>query len=224
MFKKSLRFIALLALAAPALHAQSWSLGAGIGPFAFGNFVERTFRLGNGGSDSTTTKTSLSAKTRPGLAVDLKRDLNSWLALDARATFVDSPLAVDGGASGGVGLDAGHVNVTTFSAPLVISLNRNATFRFHIMGGPAYAMYKIRRRTGDPLPAGIYSGTRSRWGATAGAGVDWWLSPRFAFAGEIADLVTSSPFERTDYPAGTVGLHIKRPHNIHTTGGIRYRF
>ncbi|MEO8035164.1 MAG: hypothetical protein ABI837_12085, partial [Acidobacteriota bacterium] len=32
------------------------------------------------------------------------------------------------------------------------------------------------------------------------------------------------PFERSDYPAGTSGLRIKRPNNIHTSGGLRYRF
>jgi opacity protein-like surface antigen len=210
-------------LSIPA-HAQQWSLGAGAGPFIFGNFVERTFRVSNGGSSST-TKTSLSAKTRAGATLDLERQLNDTFSIRFRGTFVDSPLAVDGGASGGgVALDAGKVDVTTLSVPFVFQLSRRGAIRFHVMGGPAYAMYKIRRQGTTGSGLGIYAGSRNRFGAMAGAGVDWWLSDRFALEAEGVDIVTSSPFERSDYPSGTVGLHIKRPNNIHTSGGIRYRF
>lgn len=219
-------FLALATVAAlPVLpvHAQSWSLGAGAGPFVFGNFVERSFRVSNEGSSST-IKTSLSAKARPGVTVDLERQLNDTFSFRLRGTFVDTPLAIDGGASGGVAIESSKVDVTTLSVPFVFQLSRRGAIRFHVMGGPAYAMYKIRRQGGEESGLGVFSGSRNRFGVMAGAGVDWWLSNRFALEGEVADIATSSPFERSDYPAGTSGLSIKRPNNIHTSGGLRYRF
>ena len=61
------------------------------------------------------------------------------------------------------------------------------------------------------------------WGVSVGGGVGWWLSDRFAIEGEITDVATKSPFESEDFPAAQ-RVQIERPHNIHTTAGIRYRF
>lgn len=223
MKKIVLSLAVVAALSAVPVQAQQWSLGAGAGPFVFDNFVERSFRVGSGEGTSSTIKTSLSAKTRPGVTVDLERQLNDTFSIRFRGTFVDSPLAVDGGASGGVAIESTKVDVTTLSVPFVFQLSRRGAIRFHVMGGPAYAMYKIRRQGNDDLQ-GVYSGSRNRFGVMAGAGIDWWLSDRFALEGEVADVITSSPFERSDYPAGTTGLRIRRPNNVHTSGGLRYRF
>ena len=53
----------------------------------------------------------------------------------------------------------------------------------------------------------------------------WWLSNRFAVEGEVDDIVTASPFRRSDFPALNFGgVKIPKTHNVHTTAGIRYRF
>ena len=67
-------------------------------------------------------------------------------------------------------------------------------------------------------------GTRGRWGAVGGGGVAWWLGPRFAIEGEADDIVTASPFRRSDFATGLGSLKIPKTHNVHTTVGIRYRF
>jgi hypothetical protein len=53
--------------------------------------------------------------------------------------------------------------------------------------------------------------------------VAWWVSDRFAVEGNISDIVTSSPFDREDFP-DVPGFDIPRPHNVHTTVGVRWRF
>src|SRR5438067_1733531 len=59
--------------------------------------------------------------------------------------------------------------------------------------------------------------------ATRRGGAQWWWSDRFAAEGRVQDVVTSSPFERSDF--GTLsGIHTLRPQHVHTTVGIRYRF
>jgi opacity protein-like surface antigen len=217
-----LALLAILSLLTLPLHAQNWSIGAGAGPFVFGDFVRETLRpIGPGSGEPTTIE--LSAKTRPGVSVDLERNLTGRFAVRVEGTFTHSKLAVRTAEEGGVTLDVGTLDVTTFTLPLVIRFNRNGTFRFHIMGGPAYAMYEIER---DVTPAGTpdsFSGTRSRWGGAAGAGVGWWFSDRFAIEGQITDIVTASPFRREEL-SNAQSVTIPKPQNVHTTVGIRVRF
>jgi hypothetical protein len=84
-------------------------------------------------------------------------------------------------------------------------------------------MYRAEAKRGAPN-SGVYEGTRNRWGVVAGGGVSWWLRDRFALTGELADIYTSSPFERSDLPPFTNGVDIPRTHNVHTSVGFRYRF
>jgi hypothetical protein len=107
----------------------------------------------------------------------------------------------------------------------VFNINPHGAFRFHIFGGPAYANYKVRRENVTPTTSiQAFNGTRGKSGVVYGGGVDWWLGDRFAVTGDIQDITTGSPFERSDYPPTATGINIKRPHNVHTTVGIRYRF
>jgi opacity protein-like surface antigen len=221
---KVLRLVpfSLLVLAVPAA-AQTWSFGAGTGPFIFGKFMKRTQVISNGES-TVTIHTALSAKTRPGLAIDLGRDFNDWLGLRLEGTWTEGPLRLKSEhGDNGVNLTAGNLRVTTFSAPLVVSLNRHGAFRFQLFGGPACAIYDINPSSGIPTTAQTFEGTRQRWGFTGGAGVQWWWSDRFAAEGRVQDIVTSSPIERSD-TGGPGAVDILRPHNVHTTVGIRYRF
>lgn len=215
---RSLSFLALLV--APCLQAQQWSIGGGAGAFTFGNFSERRIRLGNENASGSTT-VALSAKTRPGFSVDLADDFSKSFGFRLQATFVKAPIAVKSGGGSGVAIDD-KLDVTTFSVPLVWNLSRHGAFRFHLLAGPAYAMYRIHRQ-GPTAGEVFFNGNRNRFGAIGGAGIDWWLSDRFALEGEVSDTVTSSPIERADYQ-GVTGVQIKKPNNIHTTGGIRYRF
>ena len=220
---KSLRFAPLLLLLPATLFAQSESFGLGAGPFIFGHFVERTNRIGNE-TDSSIVRSTLSAATRVGVTADFEHDLNSWLAVRLQGTFTHAPLKVKTRSGNtGVQLNAGTMNVTTVALPFVVRLNRRGSFRFHLMAGPAWAMYDAKPAAGVHS-SGVFEGTRDRWGVEAGGGVSWWLSDRVAVSGEIADIYTSSPFERSDLPALTTGVDIPRTHNIHTTAGIRYRF
>lgn len=218
---------ALLATLAVAIfgcipaRAENWSIGAGVGPFVFGDFVRETLRPVGGGIGEP-TDVNLTAKARPGVAVDLERDVSDRFAVRLEATFTHSKLQVKSGRAGGVSLDVGTLNVTTITLPLVIRFNPRGTFRFHIMGGPAYAMYDLER---DVTPSGVpdtFSGTRSNWGGAAGGGAAWWFGDRFAIEGQITDIVTASPFKADEFSAQTV--KIRKPQNVHTTAGIRIRF
>src|ERR1043165_1761284 len=145
--RNSLPFLAALLLVIPAAHAQNWSVGIGTGPFVFGRFVERTSTVGT--EQGTTTITSrLSAATRPGVDADIERDFGRWLGIRVGAAWTYAPLRIKSGSgSTGATIDAGHIGVTTFVVPLVLNLNRGA-FRFHVMGGPAYALYHGNARAG----------------------------------------------------------------------------
>lgn len=222
--KKSLLVFAACAFVVAPLRAQNWSFGAGTGPFVFGDFVRRTLQTGNEGAGGQQT-TRLSAKTRPGFVADLERNLGGdRFAIRLEATFTHAPLAVKGSSSGGVALDAGKINVGTFTTPLVIRLNPRGTFRFHIMGGPAYALYNITRRSNSSSTLSPFTGTRARWGAALGGGLDWQWSPRFAVEGQIADVSTTSPFKRSEFAGGLAHIQIPRTRNVHTTVGLRYKF
>lgn len=201
-------------LAALPATAQSWSLGVGTGAFKFGDFAVRTIRAGNEGGGGQLTRTKLTAATRPGLNVDVQRDFNDRFALRLQGTFTESPLTVRPEHGRGIILDAGDVDVTTLSLPLIINLNPHGRLRVHVKGGPAYAIYHINR-------PGLET-TRGRLGGMAGAGVVWWWSSRFAVEGEIIDIVTSSPLRESDL-VGAGTLRIPRPQNEHATLGIRWR-
>lgn len=222
--KKSFLVLLVCATTLSRVEAQNWSVGAGTGPFVFGDFIRRTLQTGNEtGSGEQTTR--LSAGTRAGLAFDIERALGGdRFAVRLEGTFTRAPLAVKGSRKGGVELDAGKINVSTFALPLVLRLNPRGTFRFHVMGGPAYALYRITNRTNASSTIRTFSGNRGRWGAGFGGGLTWQWSERFALEGQIGDVSTSSPFRRTDIPAGFGRVQIPRPHNVHTTIGFRYRF
>lgn len=222
MQKKLTIALFLLAAALPAT-AQKWSIGVHSGPFVFGDFVERRLRPGTGQGPTGTVIMTLSAATRPGLAVDLERELAPRWALRLEGAFTRAPLAVkEEGTDDEFTFDAGEADVATFVLPLVFRINPRGSFRFHLMGGPAYAVYRI---SGRPNASGItpLDVTRTEWGLGAGGGVAWYASEHFAVEGNLADIVTSSPFDREDFPPGT-GWSIPRPHNVHTTVGVRWRF
>jgi hypothetical protein len=223
---KTLGTLLFLALISLPLTAGDWSLGVASGPFLFGKFAERSQLAGNL-EDRTVLKTSLSAATRAGLEVDLERRLNDYFAIRAQASFTDAPLALktkSGGTSSGIPLDAGRIRVTTFVVPLVVQINPRGAFRFHILGGPAYASYDIRRTAGQSSST-LFSGSRGRFGGAAGAGIAWWWSGRFGIEGQILDIVTSSPLDQSEFATTAAhNVHIPKPQNVHTTLGIRYRF
>lgn len=221
MKKKLTSLILLLVVAAPAM-AQNWSLGVHSGPFIFGDLAKRSLRSVTDQPSGLSTAV-LSADTRAGLSVDLERRLADRWALRAEGTFTRAPIAVNRGGGDGVRLDAGDLDVATFSLPLVFRINPRGSFRVHLMAGPAFARYEI---DGQPNFAGsipVFEGSRNRWGAVAGGGVAWWWSERFAVEGNFSDIVTESPFERSDFP-NVPGFEIPRPHNVHTTVGVRWSF
>jgi len=160
LWKKVLLPFVFATVALPSA-AQSWSVGAGTGPFIFGRFVYRNLSLGNelGSAKNTIT---VSAAPRPGLSADLERDLNGWLALRLDGTFTHSKLRVRGrGESNGVNLDAGAIDVTTFALPLVLHFSRRGALRFSVFGGPARA---LGRRGGSEHGLVVPSPLRHRGG------------------------------------------------------------
>ena len=220
--RNSLHFMAVLVFVATAANAQNWSLGVGTGPFVFGTFVEKTSVVGTE-LGSTTTTSRLSAATRPGIEADLERDFGRWLGVRVGAAWTYAPLRIKGSGGSGVTIDAGHVGVTTIVVPLVLNLNRGS-FRVHLMGGPAYALYHGNARGGGGTGFPLFAGTRGRAGGMVGGGVAWWWSNRFGIEGEVSDTVTASPFQLQDITPSAKGVSLERPQNVHTTVGIRYRF
>ena len=216
------RFLPLLLLISVSASGQDWSVGVGTGPFVFGDFVERTLRLGTEEGSSRQT-TRLSAATRAGLAVDLQRQFSNRVAVRLEGTFTHSPLGIKGDSDDAVNLEAGQLDVATFMLPLVLTINPRGTFRFHILGGPAYAAYRISRDEDDSAAIRVFEETRTNWGAAVGAGVAWQWTPTFAVEGGVTDVSTSSPFREEEFPASS-RVNIRRPHNINTTVGLRYRF
>jgi hypothetical protein len=205
----------------PAL-GQNWSLGIGSGPYVFGDFVERRVRPVSSGDPAGTVTYTLSAATRAGGAVDIEHSFSERWAVRVEGTFSKSPLTVQQqGTDAGFELDSGEMKVTTITLPLVFRINPRGTFRFHLMGGPAYAMYDI---TAVRVPAIPLSSQKSNeWGLAYGGGVGWWFSDSFAVEGNLTDVVTTSPFdnfEDRDVP----GFKVPEPHNVHTSLGIRWRF
>lgn len=221
--KKLLPALLLLLLTTTSAAAQNWSLGVRTGAFVFGDFVERTLRAGNTTPGDKQTVT-LSAGTEPGLAVDLEKSFNDRWAIRAAGTFTRAPLAIKGESEDETfELDAGDVDVATFSVPLVFRINKNGNLRFHVLAGPAYAAYRTHTQNNAFNEVPVFEGTRGEWGLTAGAGLTWRWSDRFGLEAGIADTVTGSPFKRSDFP-DVPGIDLKRPHNVHTTVGIRWMF
>jgi opacity protein-like surface antigen len=223
VMKKILLLSAIFAAITLPAAAQDWSLGIHTGPFVFGDFVERRVRLVGGDQSTPATNVTLSAKTRPGLAVDLQHAFADRWAVRAEGTFTRAPLAIKQSGSSGVALDAGKINVTTLAVPLVFRINPHGTFRFHLMGGPAYAMYHASGRSNATGSVAVFEGTRSQWGLMVGGGVSWNFSDHFAVEGNLSDVATASPFHRNDFP-DVPGFSIPRPHNVHTTVGLRWGF
>lgn len=211
----------LVAVSLPAT-AQDWSVGVGTGPFVFGDFLERTMRLGNEmGTDDEATLT-LSAGTRPGLSVDLERSFSERFAMRLEGTFTRAPLAIKGD-DDGVEVNAGDLDVSTFSIPFMFRINPRGTFRFHVQAGPALAFYRLDAEQNAEGAEPAFEGTQQEWGLTFGGGVAWWLSDRFALEGNLTDTITTSPVDREDLP-DVPGIDIPKPHNVHTTVGLRLRF
>jgi opacity protein-like surface antigen len=219
--KKILTTAALLAITLP-LSAQNWSLGVHSGPFVFGDFVERKVRptVGQGGGDTVTM--TLSAATRAGLAVDLQHDFSERWGVRAEGTFTRAPLSIKEEGDEALSFDTGELDVVTLTLPLVFRINPNGTFRFHLMGGPAYAMYTFEPEAHSGGIA-VISRTENEWGLALGGGVGWWFSDRFAVEGNLTDIVTTSPFDRSDFP-DVPGYDVPKPHNVHTTVGVRWEF
>lgn len=215
--------LALLLVAAPA-EAQNWSIGVSTGPFVFGHFVERTTRVSTGEGSATQVST-LSAATRPGLSVDLERRLGDRFAVRLEGTFSRAPLAIKGTSRQDepVEIPAGDIDVTTLMLPLVVRINPNGTFRFHVMGGPAAAAYRVTNRPNAAGTIPVFRGTRTEYGVAVGAGMAWQWTDTFAVEVNITDINTSSPF-RLDEIGGLGRVEIERPDNLHSTLGLRYRF
>jgi hypothetical protein len=212
---------ALFAFALP-LAAQNWSVGVGSGPFVFGDFTERHVRVSTpGGTPSDPLVLTLSAATRAGALVDIERSFADRWAVRAEGSFTSSELSVkDGNDDDGIHIDAGDLDVSTFSVPLVFRINPHGTFRGQIYAGPSVAMYKISTVATATQPS--QSETHDEWGGTFGAGLSWWLSDRFAIEANASDTVTTSPFEEQEDSSSKIDA--KRPHNIHTALGVRWRF
>lgn len=217
--------VLLLALASTLpLAAQDWSIGVGTGPFVFGDFIERDVRLGTPEGPSSVTTLVLTASARAGASFDIERNLSDRWAVRLEGTFTNAPLRLEQKDADGDGseLDAGDLDVATFMLPIVYRINKNGAFRFHLMGGPAMAIYR-GNAPGGTGSRPVFSGTKGEYGIAFGGGADWWVSDRFAIEGNIIDITTSSPFEDDDFPASQ-HVDIKRPHNVHTTIGVRWKF
>jgi len=221
---KNLTLAAVLLLSALPLAAQQWSFGAAAGPFAFGDFVSRRLRPTTGGDSSGSTTLILTASTRPGVALDLERKLTHRFAVRFEGTFTRTSLATEvSGGSEPTEIEGGDLDVSTFMVPLVFRINRAGAIRFHLLAGPALAVYRAQVPSNVEGASPAFEGTQAEWGAAFGGGVGWWLSDRFAIEANITDTVTSSPFDREQFP-DVPGIDIPRPQNVHSTLGVRWTF
>ena len=215
--------LSLFLLLAASAQAQDWSVRVASGPFLFGDFVERTLRIETetGSEDQTTT---LSAATRAGLSVDIEKGFSDRFAVRLEATFARAPLSIGGeDDDDGVEIDAGELDAFTLSLPLVFRINPRGTFRFHLLAGPAYAAYRIEQEGIQGPGIRVFEGTRNEWGLAAGGGASWHWSERFSVDAQIVDVTTGSPFRDTEL-ASIGRTEFPRPHNVHTTLGIRIHF
>jgi hypothetical protein len=221
--KRALLLLTAAFIAEPSLHAQDWSLGIGSGAFVFGDFLERNMRPVNSEGPEDAVTLTLSADTRPGLAVDVERTLGDRWAVRLEGTFTRAPLSVRQVGSEGTPIEAGELDVSTFVLPVIFRINRDGTFRFHLAAGPAMAMYRYRGRQSAAGSVPLFRGTRNESGIAFGGGVSWMLSERFAIEGNITDTITTSPFRESDLP-NAPGISTPKPHNVHTTVGVRWGF
>jgi opacity protein-like surface antigen len=222
--RKRLTLAALLLCFAVSSHAQNWSFGAATGPFIFGDFVERRLRPGTGTGEDEPTTLVLTAATRVGIALDVERSFSDRFAMRLEGTFTRAPLATEQrGEDETVEIEGGELDVSTWMLPFMFRINPRGAFRFHVMAGPALAIYRARAVSNVEGAEPAFADTRAEWGYAAGAGVGWWISDRFAIEGNLTDTVTSSPFDRDEFPP-VPGIEIKRPHNVHTTVGVRWKF
>jgi hypothetical protein len=218
--KTNLACAAFLTLFALPLAGQEWSVGVGTGPFVFGDFVERRLRPVNSEGSEEPMELALSAGTRAGLSVDVQHAFADRWAVRLEGTFTRAPLAIKDDRNE-LEFDAGEIDVATLMLPIVFRINPRSALRFHVMGGPAYAMYE----TSAPASSGSISlsnRTSNEWGIAFGGGAAWWLSDRFAIEGNLSDTITTSPFSEMDDDE-TPGITVKKPHNVHTTIGVRWR-
>lgn len=216
--------ISLLLFAAP-LAAQNWAVTVGTGPFVFGDLAERESRVVTE-SSSTEVTSILKAATRAGVSGEVERLFNDRFSARLVGTFTRSPLSVKNRSESGDGvrLDVGDLNVATFSLLGAFRFNRGGALRPYVAAGPAYALYNMED-TEDEGVDPLFEGTRGRWGVAAAAGVEWWLSERFALRGEISDTLTETPLRSEDFSRPrTSRLDLEDPHNIHTTIAASYRF
>lgn len=216
--------LALVLALTLSLQAQEWSFGAATGPFVFGDFFERRMRPVNAEGAEEPVTMVLSAATRPGLALDFERSLGLRWAVRAEGTFTRAPLSVrEEGVEDGVALDAGDLDVSTWMVPVIFRINPRGSFRFHLLAGPAIAIYRAHTRENAVGTVPLFRGTRSEWGYAFGGGASWWVSDRFAIEGNLTDTITSSPFDEENLP-DVPGITIPNPHNVHTTVGLRWKF
>lgn len=221
---KNLAVFALALASTLPIAAQDWSVGVGTGPFVFGDFLERRVRIFTGEPPDVFITRVLSAGTRAGVVVDVERRLTDRWAIRLEGTFVNAPLTLrdKDDSNGGNELNGADLDVTTFMLPVVFRINPHGTFRFHVMAGPALALYRGSAPAGTASEP-LFEETQSEFGGAFGGGVAWWMSDRFAIEGNITDITTTSPFNREDFSAA-VPVKIPNPHNVHTTVGVRWRF
>ena len=222
----ALLLLAALCAAPTAARAQgSWTIGAGSGAFVFGDFVEIHTTVSNE-LDRLEIEETLSAATRAGLHVQIGRWIDERWSIRADGTFVRAPFTVETASNddSGVSLEVGEIDVVTVALAAALRFNRGGALRPSVFAGPAWTSYSIDRNEQTGAPP-VFTGSRSELGGVAGAGLEWWLSDRFAVQGEISDTLTPSPFEREDFPAVNEGeLNITDIHHVHTIIGVLYRF
>lgn len=220
-------FAFALMLSSALAKGGDWSVGASAGPFFSGRFAESQVTIVNGES-SVRISRSLTAKTRAGLLLDVERKFNDRVSIRFEASIHEAPLSIstddDDTPDDGTSLEIGEMRATTFSVPVVFRFNRAGTFRPYILAGVAYAIYDFKpEESTRSVP--LFEGTRGRLGATAGAGLDWWLSDHLAIFGQTSDIYTKAPLSADDFEGPRPRSYsIQNPHNVHTSLGLRYSF
>ena len=220
---KNLLILAFAITFSVPLTAQQWAFGIGTGPFVFGDFSRRDSTISN--DESTVhVHTSISAGTRAGLIVDGERLLNDRLSLRLSGTATRAPLSIrtKSGKDDGVSLDIGHLSVTTVALAVVFRFNSGGSFRPYLLAGPAWARYSMHDAPEGAEP--LFTGTRTRPGAEAGGGLEWWWRRNIGVRGELTDLLTGSPLRRSDFNNPPPSLELRKPHNVHTSAALVVRF
>lgn len=221
----SLSFFLLVASASAPLLAQEWGVGFSSGPFIFGDFAERTSRITDSTGNTVEVTSSLSADTSAGAMLHVERFFNDRFSARADATFTRAPLAVstERDNEDPVALTVGDMDVTTLALTGALRFNRGGRIRPFVFAGPAYVMYDFQRdRDSGAIP--IFSGGRNEFAIVGGLGAEWWLSDRLALRAEASDTYSEAPLEKSDFGAAGERIEIKRPHHLHTTIGMTYRF